>query len=69
MMRAYSTDLPSVVTASTGPDLTLTKHWDIPGTFFDTGVHSSWADLTACCLLPYRELVVVTGSWAVSVLK
>lgn len=66
MTQIYSTDLPSVVTASKVPDLKLTKHWDIPGTFFDTGVHSSWADLTACCLVTCRELVAVTGSCAVS---
>ena len=66
MTQTYSTDLPSVVTASKVPDLSLTKHWDIPGTFFDTGFHSSWADLTACCLLTYRELVALADSCAVS---
>lgn len=66
MTQAYSTDLPSVLRANEVPSLKLTKHCNIPGTFFDTRVHSSWADLTACCLVTYRELVAVTGSWAVS---
>lgn len=65
MTQAYSTDLPSVLEANKVLALKLTKHGNIPATFFDTRVHSSWADLTACYLVTCRELVAVTGSCAV----
>lgn len=32
-------------------------------------VHSSWADLTACFWVIYRELVAITGSYVVSLLR
>lgn len=61
--------LPSVLRASGVLALKSIKHWEIPGTFLDTRVHSSWAHLTACCWVTYRELVAVTGSYVVPLFR